>query len=535
GTLHPLANALNDRGAVPASMPLDRIQIVLKRSSTQEAALRQLIEEQNRPGSANYHKWLTPEQFGQQFGPSDQDVATLEAWLQSQGFNIEKLKPGRQVLEVSGSAAQFQNAFHAQIHKYQVNGQIHFANAANPQIPAALAPVFGGFASLNDFHLKPKAVIRGKAIYNPKTGTATPQWTIGMSGSQYFVVSPADFDTQYNLTPLHNAGTNGAGQTIAIINEANIDVAQVNAFRTTFNLPANPPQIIIDGNDPGVDGANNPDGPNNASSEAYVDVEWAGAVAPRATVDLVIASDTTMESGLVLAAEHTIYNNLAPVMSISFGYCESGLTSENAFLSSLWEQAAAQGITVLVASGDSGSAGCDFSSQAYATQGAAVSGFASTPYNVAVGGTDFYYSSWDQGASAISAQLASYWNTTDSNGSATASIKSVIPEQPWNDSQYGLNILTTQGTTTVGGGGGGPSTCGNPTLDSNGNVVTCAGYSKPAWQTGTGVPNDNVRDIPDVSLFAADGINQSLLPICAADGDCQPVGSGGSIQISGGG
>src|SRR6185312_8126299 len=118
------------------------------------------------------------------------------------------------------------------------------------------------------------------------------------------------------------------------------------------------------------------------------------------------------------------------------GYCESGLTSENAFLSSLWEQAAAQGITVLVASGDSGSAGCDASSQAYATQGAAISGFASTPYNVAVGGTDFYYSSWDQGASDISAQLARYWNTTDSNGSATASIKSVIPEQPWNDSQY---------------------------------------------------------------------------------------------------
>src|SRR5690348_3377740 len=145
GTVHPLANALNDRGPAPASMALDHIQIVLKRSAAQESELRQLIQDQNRPGSPSYHKWLTPEQFGQKFGPSDQDVATLESWLEGQGFNIVKINPGRQTLVVSGSAAQFQNAFHAQIHKYAVSGQIHYANASSPQIPAALAPVFGGF------------------------------------------------------------------------------------------------------------------------------------------------------------------------------------------------------------------------------------------------------------------------------------------------------------------------------------------------------------------------------------------------------
>ncbi|MGH9586900.1 MAG: protease pro-enzyme activation domain-containing protein, partial [Acidobacteriaceae bacterium] len=537
GTVHPLANALNDRGAAPASMPLDRIQIVLKRSTAQESALKQLIEEQNRPGSANYHKWLTPDQFGQKFGPSDQDVATLEAWLQSQGFNIEKLNPGRQTLEVSGSASQFQNAFHAQIHKYEVNGQIHFANATNPQIPAALAPVFGGFASLNDFHLKPRAVIRGKAVYNPKTGAATPEWTTGSSAGVQFVVSPADFAIQYDLTPLYNQGLT-SGSDIAVINEANINVAVVNNFRTTFGLPSNPPQVIIAGNDPGVDGVNNPDGQNGASSEAYVDVEWAGVAAPYSKVDLVIASDTALESGLLLAAEHAVYNNVAPVMSVSFGYCESGLASENAFINNLWEQAAAEGITVVVASGDSGSAGCDVASEEYASQGAAVSGFSSTPYNVSIGGTDFFYSSWNQGQSAISNQVNSYWNTNPSNGSVTASIKGYIPEQPWNDSQYGMNLLdnSSSGATTIGGTGGGPSTCGNPTLDSSGNVVTCAGYAKPSWQSGPGVPNDKVRDTPDVSLFAADGSsNASFYPICADDGDCQGPGSSGVIQISGGG
>ncbi|MGB7191586.1 MAG: protease pro-enzyme activation domain-containing protein [Acidobacteriaceae bacterium] len=538
GTVHPFANALNDRGAASASMPLDRIQIVLKRSAAQETALQQLIEDQNRPGSESYHKWLTPAEFGQEFGPSDQDVATLEAWLQSQGFNIGKLNPGRQTLEVSGSAAQFQNAFHAQIHQYAVDGQIHYANATNPQIPAALAPVFGGFASLNNFHLKSKARMRGKALYNPKTGTATPQWTVGSAGQDSFVLSPADFAVQYDLNPLYTAGTTGAGQTIAIINGANINIGLVNAFRSTFNLPVNPPQVVIDGNDPGVDGVNNPDGPNGYSIEAYVDVEWAGAVAPGAKVDLVIASDTALESGLILAAEHAIYGNIAPVISFSFGYCESGLTSENAFINNLWEQAAAQGITVMVASGDSASAACDSSNAEYATQGAAVSGFASTPYNVAVGGTDFYYSSYNQGASAISSQLATYWNTTPSNGAATVSIKRYIPEQPWNDSQFGLNLLsyyTSLGSTTIAGAGGGPSTCGKPTLDSSGNVTTCAPYPKPSWQTGVGVPADNARDIPDVSLFAADAVNESYYPSCAEDGDCQGAGSSGVIQISGGG
>jgi len=521
GTVHPLANARNDRGAVPESLQLERMHLVLSRSASQETALRQLITEMHTPGNANYHKWLTPAQFGAQFGPSDQDIATVTTWLTNHGFSVAGVNPGRQTIEFSGNAAQLRTAFHTQIHKYAVNGETHFANAGDPQIPAALAPVVGGFVSLNNFRLKSFNHYLGKAAYDPSTGTATPQWTIGggTATTDRFVLAPQDFYVQYDLTPLYTAGTNGTGQTIAIINDSNINVAVANQFRTLFSLPANPPQVIIDGNDPGIDGINNPDGPNGDSSEAYIDVEWAGAVAPNATVDLVVAADTALESGLILAAEHAVYGNIAPVMSLSFGNCEAGLGSYNSFLNNLWEQAAAQGITVMVSSGDAGSATCDNdNSQYYAVNGQAVNGFASTPYNVAVGGTDFYYSDYATGGASV----ATYWNTTATNttpGQSIIAAKAPIPEQPWNDSQFGDNIrsvYTSSGNlaTSMAGGGGGSSV-----------VYT----TKPAWQTGFG---DTVRDLPDVSLFAANGLNYSYYPVCWADGDCQAVTSG-TVQISG--
>jgi hypothetical protein len=525
GTVHPLARTANDRGAAADDLRLDRLQIVLKRSDAQESALKQLIGDLHRPGAASYHHWLTPDQFGQQFGPSDSDLATLETWLQSHGFNNIKVNPGRQTMELDGSVAQFREAFHTQIHEYSVKGERHFANVTEPQIPAALAPLFGGFASLNNFRLSSHRKVMGKAAYDVKHGRAKPDWTITANYGSSFVVSPGDFAVQYDLNPLYSAGTDGTGQTIAIVNESNIDLSLVNSFRSLFGLSANPPQVIIDGNDPGIDGINNPDGPNYASGEAYLDVEWAGAVAPKAKIDLVIAGDTTLSSGLLLAAGHAVYGNIAPVLSLSFGACEAELGSENAFFTTLWEQAASQGITVAVSTGDSGSANCDNpDTQDYAVNGQQVSGFASTPYNVAVGGTDFYYSSYNQGETAILAQLGTYWDTTASNASAGVSIKGVIPEQAWNNSQYGSDILVSStGETTIASGGGGASTLG---------LIT-GPYPKPAWQTGAGVPADGARDIPDVSLFAASGANASFYPVCATDGDCQPVSSGGTIQIEG--
>lgn len=542
GYTHPLANKTNDRGAAPDDMQLERMHLVLKRSASQETALKQLVSDLHTPGTASYHKWLTPEQFGKQFGPADADIATVSTWLSSHGFAVTKVNPGKQTLEFTGSVAQFRSAFHSQIHKYEVNGESHYAVSSDPQIPEALSPVVGGFVSLNNFRPKNYLHKLGEANYNPKTDRAQPLWTTG-PGSGYdtyydsFVLSPGDYAVQYDLKPLYTAGITGAGQTIAIVNESNINIARVNSFRSLFGLPVNPPQVIIDGNDPGVDGINNPDGPNGASVEAYLDVEWAGAVAPDATIDLVIAGDTALESGLVLAMEHAVYSNVAPVVSLSFGSCELSLGSSNAFLSDLWEEAAAQGITVMVSAGDSGSAGCDDdNTEDYAIYGQAVSGWASTPYNVAVGGTDFYYSTYNDIVSnptLLDNQLALYWNTTQSNSTPEVSIKQVIPEQPWNDSQYGLTMstayqLNAEGTTqatNIAAGSGGAS---NAAINSN-----TAGYPKPAWQSGTGVPADGVRDLPDVSLFASNGSNDSYYPICATDGDCQAVSSGETVQIYG--
>ncbi|MGD0890666.1 MAG: protease pro-enzyme activation domain-containing protein [Terracidiphilus sp.] len=538
GTVHPLANAKNDRGAAPDSTQLDRIHLVLKRSASQQAALDQLVSQLHTPGSASYHKWLTPDQFGKQFGPSDQDIATVETWLTGHGFNVIGVKPGKQVIEFSGNVGQFRSAFHTQIHKYEVNGQTHTANATDPQIPAALAPVVGGFVSLNNFRLKSYAEYGGKASYNTQNHTATPQWTYGTTQSEYYALAPADFAVQYDLTPLYTASVNGTGQSIAIINESNVNIDLVNQFRTLFKLPANPPQVIIDGNDPGVDGINNPDGPNGASGEAYLDVEWSGAVAPDATIDLVIAADTELQSGLVLAMEHAVYGNIAPVISLSFGGCERDQESFNSFMNALWEQAAAQGITAMVSAGDNGSASCDDQdAQYYAVAGQAVNGLASTPYNVAVGGTDFYYSDYAN-SSLLNTQLATYWDTTPSQLPA-ASIKQVIPEQPWNQSQFGLNAINyyaETGTTAIWAGSGGASNCATGSgSNGNGGWGTCtAGYAKPTWQTGTGTQSDTVRDLPDVSLYAAGGwaTNYSFYPVCASDGDCQSPSGNNLVQIS---
>lgn len=519
GTVHPLANRANDRGAAPDSMPLERIQIVLQRSSAQESAVQQLIHDEHTKGTANYHKWLTPAQFGEQFGPSDQDIATLEAWLQSRGFNILGVSPGKQTLDISGNVAQFRSAFHAQIHKYSVNGQTHYANAGDPQIPAALAPVFSGFVSLNNFHPHRFSHVLGQASYNPKTGQAIPQWTYGTNAAGVnFVLAPSDFAVQYDLP----ASLTGKGQTIAIINDSNINIALVNQFRTLFGLPANPPQVIIDGNDPGIDGINNPEGPNFDSVEAYLDVEWSGAVAPLATVDLVIGADTSLENGFILAAERAVNSNLAPVMSVSFGLgCESQLSTYNQFINALWEQAAAQGITVMVSTGDNAAAGCDNdNTQYYAVNGAAISGLASTPWDIAVGGTDFFYSDYATGGASI----ANYWNETPSPNPST-SIKGVIPEQPWNNSQYGLNVFSIYNDSVANGN---PQTS---IAGASGGVSTV--YSKPVWQSGPGVPSDSHRDIPDVSLFAANGLNASYYPICYADADCQPASGSSLIQITG--
>ena len=524
GNTHPLARSEFDLGTAPASLPMQRMLLVLKRSPQQESALEKLLDDQQDKNSPNYHKWLSPEEYGKQFGPTDSDMQVITNWLQSHGFEVGATK-GRTVLEFSGSASQVREAFHTAIHKYLVNGEQHWANASDPQIPAALTPAIAGVASLNDFRPKPMNAPAGAFSRDLATGKITavhPDFTFPSGcvendrsqGACYYGLGPYDFATIYDVLPLWNAGVNGTGQTIAIVGESNINVQDVANFRSMFGLPVNNPTVILNGPDPGILGD---------ESEADIDVQWSGAVAPNATIDFVVSQPTETTSGVDLSAVYIVENNLAPVMSESYGYCELALgTSGNQFYSNLWQQAAAEGITVFIAAGDTGAAGCDdFGGPppAPAQYGLEVSGFASTPYNVAVGGTDFNDFS----------DPAKYWNATN-NSTTQASALSYIPETTWNDSCtnaiFGTVGFSTNAETNCNnpqlvnlvvpvGGSGGFSNCTTP---SGLTAASCAGgYAKPSWQSGAGVPADGKRDLPDVSLFASNGFLGSFYIICQSD------------------
>jgi Pro-kumamolisin, activation domain/Bacterial Ig-like domain (group 3) len=518
GSVHPKARAEFDRGTVADAQPITRIMLQLQRSAEQEAALRQLMEEQQSKGSANYHAWLTPADFGKKFGPADSDVQAVTDWLTSRGFQNIKVAKGKTVVEFSGNVGQVRNAFGTEIHKYNVNGNEHFANVSNPQIPAALAPVVRSVVALHNFRHEPHAHLIGTFQRTKATGEIRPLFTYTDSNGQFFGVGPADFAKIYNVPATISGTPAGQGETIAIVGRTNINIQDVRAFRTMFGLPANDPVIVLNGPDPGIVST-------GEETEADLDVEWAGAVAPNATIELVVTEtpQSNASDGVDLSALYIVDNNLAPVMSESFGACElSEGTAGNQFENKLWEQAAAQGITVSVSAGDNGSAGCDGTSatQTAAAGGIAVSGTASTPFNVAIGGTDF--------DNTLTNYPAQFWNTTNTTTTPVvpASALSYIPEVPWNDSCAAGGSLTGCATVKSDGsdlvaGSGGPSTCS--IQSSSGTCL--AGYPKPSWQNGPGVPADGVRDIPDVSFFASDGNHKSFYIICQSDQD--PTGGSG--------
>jgi hypothetical protein len=513
GNVHPMARPANDQGALPDSQPLTRMLLLLQRSPEQELALKQLLDAQQTKGSPNYHAWLTPEDFGKQFGPSDVDVQAVTDWLTRQGLQVKKVAAGRTAIEFDGNTGQVRNAFHTEIHRYNVNGKEHFANASDPAIPAALSPVVAGVVALHNFQKHAQVRTVGNFQRDRTTGQITPQFTYTDKNGQFFALGPADFAKIYNIP----SGADGSGQSIAVVGQSNIDITDVQQFRSMFGLPANDPQIIVNGPDPGLVGGD--------ELESDLDVEWAGAVAPAAKVIFVTSLGTISNPGQVsggvdLSALYAVDNDVAPILSDSYGLCEAALgTTGNAFYLSLWQQAAAEGITVAVAAGDNGPAGCDPNPNVdpnAATQGLAVSGLASTPYNVAVGGTDF--------DTPTAADLAIYWKTTNTSTTApvAASALGYIVEIPWDNSTCAQNYLTTPSNPVacstvdtqfgddLAAASGGPSNCA--TLSSAGTSCT-AGYPKPTFQTGL-TPGDNARDIPDISLFAGNGVNSTFYIVC---------------------
>jgi hypothetical protein len=519
GNVSPLARPQFDQGPVPDSQPMTRMMLLLQRSPAQQLALRQLLDAQQTKNSGSYHAWLSPQEFGAQFGPSDADVQTVTDWLTHEGFQVSKVSAGKMIIEFDGNVAQVRTAFHTEIHKFLVNGKEHMANISDPSIPEALVPVVGGVVALHNFDKHPYIVKNG--LYRREKGSnqLEPLFTYGNPAS--YALGPGDFAKIYNIP----ASATGAGQSIAIIAQTNINPDDVANFRTMFGLPGygscSPGpcfNIIINGVDPGILGPDSSDD----EIESDLDTQWAGAIAPLANINLVVSESTQanpnqISSGVDLSALYAVDYNVAPIISDSYGMCEAMLgQGGNQFYSSLWEQAAAQGITVSVAAGDSGSAGCDPVEAVdpnAATVGVNVNGLASTPFNTAMGGTDF-------DPVTTTTQVASFW-IPNTSGDVVTSALGYMPEITWNDSACAL-AFATSGTpctsidttfgTDIEAASGGPSNCINGTYNGTGTQypTTCNtvsglyGYAKPSYQSGL-TPADSVRDIPDISFFGSNG------------------------------
>ena len=533
GNTRPEANAANDQGAVDGSKLLQHMLLQLKRTPEREAALTQLIDELHDPQSESFHQWLTPQDFATHYGVAGEDSATVTRWLQSHGLTVNGVTASGMLIDFSGTAAQVTQAFHTEIHRYVVDGVSHIANASDPKIPAALAPVVAGIVSLHDFRPKGQLVPRHK-----------PDYTYTTSDGTFHALAAGDIATIYNLKPLFDAGFTGKGQTIMVVEDTYLyTTSDWAVFRDTFGLQkyasGSLTQVSPSGGipctNPGFQGKKKDPGYGD-DGEAAIDVEWASAAAPNAAIVLAACEDTTTTFGGLIALVNALggsAGSLPSVVSISYGEAEA-VNGESANLTYYfaYQQAAAEGVSIFVSSGDEDAMSADNGD--VAKHGIGVSGFTSTPYNVSVGGLDFGYT-------ALGVDPSVYWKK---NNSATfSSALSYIQEIPWNGSCASTLLAAYYGNTTPAafcnssavttstnslnyflnafGGSGGPSGCalGIPTVP---GVVggSCVGYPKPQWQSGlVGNPNDGVRDIPDVSLFASNGIFDAYYVTCWSNPD----------------
>jgi uncharacterized protein (TIGR03437 family) len=422
-----------DLGRVSGAFQLPEVTLYLKPSADPTP----LIRDQQDPSSPQYHQWLTPEQYADRFGASQADIDQIAAWLRSQGLAVESVARARNFITVSGTADQVQGAFQTQIHQYRVNGRQHFANATDPSVPASLAPLVAAIRGLHDFHPKPR--LRG-----PKANICLGGTTCSPAGLH--ALGPDDFAAIYNVKPLYDAGVDGTGQSLAVVGQTALQTSDLTAFRTKFNLPAlNLNPILAGRRSPGV--------VQDDLLEANLDLEWAGAVARNAQIVYVYATDVWA------AATYAVDNNVAPVLSMSYGACELMDLADQPVFQQMAQQANAQGMTWFASSGDSGAADCDDSGAAIAQNGPAVDSPASIPEITAMGGTEF------------NEQGGAYW-------SASGAAQGYIPEKVWNDTPF-------DGGLSAGGGG------------------ASIFFSRPSWQSAPGVPNDGARHVPDISLSSS--------------------------------
>lgn len=444
GNLNPKADPRDDRGPMEDSRRITAMTLVLKQTAAQHAALQQLLQDQQTPGSLDYHRWLTPEQYADRFGLSPADFAKISSWLKAQGFSVDYQARGRNWILFSGAARQVASAFHTSIHYYRWNGELHFSAVTEPSIPAAIEPFVLAIRGLDDFRFEPP-----KRTFKPLPG---PNYN---SSDGTHNLAPGDLGVIYDINKLYNQGINGSGQNLVVVGQTDIYLTDVQSFRSMFGLPNNNPLLVL------VPGSADP-GYTADLDEANLDLDWSGAVARNAALSYVYSQN------VVTSLEYAIDQNIAPVISMSYGGCELKISSSPASTASAYrtlaQQANAEGISWMASSGDSGAASCDASGAATAKGGLSVNMPASIPEVTGVGGTTF-----NEG-------VTNYWSATTGANGATAT--SYIPENAWNDTIERRQLSATGGGVSVF-------------------------YTKPSWQSAPGVPADGARDVPDVSFAAS--------------------------------
>ena len=446
------------------------VSLVFKPSAAQQSALDKLLAQQQDASSPNYHRWVTPAEFADRFGLSQNDINKVISWLQSQGLTVTRTANSRNQVFFEGSVAQIEAAFRTEIHNYLVDGEMHYANATEPSVPAALSSIVLAVQNLHTFQPKPRAAVRRTS------DSPDPHFTSHLSGNHF--LSPGDFATIYDVQALYTGGIDGTGQKIALTGQSPINLADVANFRTAAGLSASAPTLLL------MPGTGTSTRCSGDEAESDLDVEWSGGVAKNASIILVYPGLLTNEScsnrsfGAFDALQYAIDQNVAPVISNSYGNCEANIGLPFAQTMRGWvQQANAQGQTVVSSTGDSGASDCDFQSTS-ATQGFAVDIPGAIPEVTGMGGTEF---NGDAAASVSggNASATTYWNGTTGGTDAIASAISYIPEMAWNDSAFDV-----ANGGVISASGGGASTF----------------FTKPSWQTGTGVPSDGKRDMPDLAL-----------------------------------
>jgi subtilase family serine protease len=502
GNVHGMARAQFDQGRVDAITWMSGVSLVFKPSGAQQGDLNKLLAQQQDPSSPKYHKWLTPAQFADRFGMSRNDIVKLTDWLQSQGLTVTRVANSRNQIFFEGPVAQVESAFHTEIHNYLVNGELHYANASAPAVPAALAEMTLGVHNLHNFQPKPRVKVR-KMMFNEIHSHLTSH----VSGSHF--LTPGDFATIYDVQALYSAGIDGAGQTIAVVGQSAVSLNDIHSFRNAAGLAANDPTLLL------VPGSGTSTHCAGDEGESDLDLEWTGGVAKNAGVTFVyvgLGTGTTCANrtmGAFDALQYSIDHNVAAFISNSYGLCENansaiGITQADALTIQGWaQQANTQGQTIVSATGDTGAADCDFGASV-AVDGLAVDIPASIPEVTGAGGTAFNGDSPGTVSGTppnTNVSATPYWSGTTNSVDSISSALSYIPEIAWNDTAL-------SGTLSASGGG------------------ASIYFSKPTWQTGTGVPPDGKRDVPDIAVSASPNHDGYLI--------CSPTDNKGNPSCTSG-